>query len=234
MKAPPDAPGLSPPRGTPAALPGRPQSRAAASKPVSASRRGIDPSPHIARTRGALLANRTSGHLFPREPTVLQHQLGRPFGAGHAGIDQETLRTYPVSGQVEVVQAQHSGARSAGEAPFSGGWERADGLDTRQVLALDQHTAPARLRRVEQVFEIALVLARVPGIPRVEMLEGDNQGRPFGGDAGVDGLGAHEPRTVQILHHRTIWDRQTLEGHVEASDPRRGQAIHDPAYGRVL
>src|SRR5215211_6977300 len=85
------------------------------------------------------------------------------MGAGHAGIDQEAFRAYPVSCQVEVVQARHSGARSAGEAAFSGGWERTDGLDTRQVLAPDQRTAPARLRRVEQVFEIALVLTRVPG-----------------------------------------------------------------------
>jgi hypothetical protein len=156
------------------------------------------------------------------------------MGAGHAGIDQEAFRAYPVSCQVEVVQARHSRARSAGEAAFSGGWERTDGLDTRQVLAPDQRTAPARLRRVEQVFEIPLVLARVPRIPWVQLLEGDDQGRPFWGEARVDGLGTYEPRTVQILHHRTIWDRQALEGHVEAGDARRDQAFHNLAHDWVL
>src|SRR5215216_7735311 len=95
--------------------------------------------PHIG------LAYRTGSHLSPRRPTVLQYQFRRSMGAGHAGVDQEALRAYPLSGQVEVVQTRHSGARSAGEAAFSGGGERADGLDTRQVLALDQQTAPARL-----------------------------------------------------------------------------------------
>src|ERR671912_2550647 len=156
------------------------------------------------------LAYRTGSHLSPRRPTVLQHQFRRPSGAGHASVDQEALGAYPVPGQVEVVQARHPGTRPAGEAAVSGGWERADGLDTRQVLPLDQHATPSRLRHVEQVFEFALVLARVPGIPRVQLLEGDDQGRPFGGDARVDGLGTYEPRSVQILHHRTIWDRQAL------------------------
>src|ERR671916_1153731 len=180
------------------------------------------------------LANRTGGHLSPRGPAVLQYQLRRPSGAGHAGVDQEALRSDPVSGKVKVVQSRHPRVRSAGEAAFSGGGERADGLDARQVLAPDQRTAPARLRRVEQVFEVALVLARVPRVPRVELLECDDQGRPFRSDAGVHGLGAHEPWSVQVLHHRTIGDRQALEGHVEASDPRGGQAVHAPAHGRVL
>src|ERR671912_2295140 len=184
--------------------------------------------PHIG------LAYRTGSHLSPRRPTVLQYQVRRPLGACQTGVDQEALRAYPVSGQVEVVQARHSGARSAGEAAFSGGWERADGLDTRQVLAPDQHTAPARLRRVEQVFEIALVLTRVSRIPWVQLLEGDDQGRSLGGDARVDGLGTYEPRTVQILHHRTIWDRQTLEGHVETGDAGRDQAFHNLAHEWVL
>src|ERR671911_1094622 len=143
--------------------------------------------PHIG------LANRTGSDLSPRGPPVLQHQLCRQLGAGHAGVDQEALGADPVSAQVEVVQARHPWTRSTGEAAVSGGWERADSLDTRQVLAPDQHAAPARLRRLEQVFEVTLVLARVPRIPWVELLEGDDQGRPFGGDARVNGLGTHEP-----------------------------------------
>src|SRR5215204_7001651 len=192
------------------------------------SRSHASQKPHIG------LAYRTGNHLSLRRPTVLQYQVRRPLGACQTGVDQEALRAYPLSGQVEVVQARHSGARSAGEAAFSGGWERANGLDSRQVLAPDQHTAPARLRRVEQVFEIALVLTRVPRIPWVQLLEGDDQGRSFGGDARVDGLGTYEPRTVQILHHRTIWDRQTLEGHVETGDARRDQAFHNLAHDWVL
>src|SRR5918995_1743846 len=191
------------------------------------SRRYLPQQPHTG------LANRTGGHLTPRGPAVLQYQLRRPSGAGHAGVDQEALRSDPVSGKVKVVQARHPRVRSAGEAAFSGGGERADGLDARQVLAPDQRTAPARLRRLEQVFEVALVLARVPRIPRVELLEGDNQGRPFGGDAGVDRLGAHEPWSVQVLHHRTIGDRQALQGHVEASDPRGAQPVHQLAPSAV-
>src|SRR5215204_5257851 len=93
---------------------------------------------------------------------------------------------------------------------------------------------PSRLRRVEQVFEITLVLARVPWMPRIELLEGDNQGCPFGSDAQVDGLGAHEPRTVQVLYYRTARNRQTVQGNVEAGDACRDQALHDLAHGRVL
>src|ERR687897_1009616 len=185
-------------------------------------------SPHIE------LANRTGSHLYPREPAVLQYQFRRTSGAGHTGVDQEALRADPVCGQIEVVQARHPGTRSTGEAAFSGGWERANGLDTRQVLSLDQRVTPSRLRRVEQVFEITLVLARVPWMPRIELLEGDNQGRPFGSDARVDGLGAHEPRTVQVLYYRTARNRQTVQGNVEAGDARRDQALHDLAHGRVL
>src|SRR5215218_8752239 len=77
------------------------------------------------------LANRTGSHLYPREPAVLQYQFRRTSGAGHTGVDQEALRADPVCGQVEVVQARHPGIRSTGEAAFSGGWERANGLDTR-------------------------------------------------------------------------------------------------------
>src|SRR5918994_278846 len=148
------------------------------------------------------LANRTGSHLSPQGPTVLQHQLRRPLGTGHTGIEEEALRADPVSGQVEVVQARHPGTRSTCEAAFSGGWERADSLNTRQVLAPDQHAAPSRLHRLEQVFEVALVLARVPEIPWVQLLEGDDQGRPFGGNARVNGLGTHEPQPVQVLNHR--------------------------------
>src|SRR5918993_797396 len=120
---------------------------------------------HASQKPHLRLAYRTGSHLSPRRPTVLHHQFRRSMGAGHAGVDQEALRAYPVSGQIEVVQAWHPGTRSAGEAAFSGGWERANGLDTRQVLAPDKHAAPSRLRRLEQVFEIALVLARVPWMP---------------------------------------------------------------------
>src|SRR5215203_262583 len=180
------------------------------------------------------LASRTGSHLYPRGPTVLQHQFRRPSGAGHVCVDQEALRADPVSGQVEVVQACYPGTRSTGETAFSGSWERANGLDTWQVLSLDQRSPPSRLRRVEQVFEITLVLARVPWMPRIELLEGDNQGRPFGSDARVDGLGAHEPRTVEVLYYRTVRYRQTAQGNVEAGDARRDQAVHDPAHGRVL
>src|SRR5215207_2861289 len=77
------------------------------------------------------LANRTGSHLYPQEPAVLQYQFRHTSGAGHAGVDQEAFRAYPVSGQVEVVQAWHPRAWSAGEAAASGGWERADGLDAR-------------------------------------------------------------------------------------------------------
>src|SRR5215208_5376737 len=69
---------------------------------------------------------------------------------------------------------------------------------------------------------------------RIELLEGDDKGRSFGGDARVDGLGAHEPRTVEVLYYRTVWDWQTAQGKVEAGDARRDQAIHDPAHSRML
>src|SRR5215217_7132686 len=205
-----------------------PRKRSERTPPRTPRPRAQSQKPHIGLPYG------TGGHLSPRRPTVLQHQFRRSMGAGHAGVDQEALRAYPVSGQVEVVQARHPGTRSAGEAAFSGGWERADGLDTRQVLSPDKHAAPSRLRCVEQVFEITLVLARVPRIPWVQLLEGDDQGRPFGGDARVDGLGAHEPRTVQVLYYRTVRNRQTVQGNVEAGDARRDQALHDLAHGRVL
>jgi hypothetical protein len=52
------------------------------------------------------------------------------------------------------------------------------------VLAPDHHAPPAWLRRLEQLFEVALVLARVPRISRVELLEGDDQGRPCPSIAG--------------------------------------------------
>src|SRR5215207_1421772 len=77
------------------------------------------------------LANRTGSHLYPREPAVLRYQFRRASGAGHTGVDQEALRADPVCGQVEVVQARHPGTRSTGEAAFSSGWKRANGLDTR-------------------------------------------------------------------------------------------------------
>src|SRR5215217_633341 len=71
-------------------------------------------------------------------------------------------------------------------------------------------------------------------MPRIKLLEGDNKGRSFGGDARVDGLGTHEPRTVQVLYYRTARNRQTTQGYVEAGDARRDQAVHDLAHGRVL
>src|SRR5919112_3718986 len=87
---------------------------------------------HSSRKSHLRLAYRTGSHLSPQGPTVLQHQLRRPLGAGHAGVDQEALRADPVSGQVEVVQARHPWTRSTGEAAVCGSWERADSLDTRQ------------------------------------------------------------------------------------------------------
>src|SRR5215207_2286451 len=77
---------------------------------------------HSSQKAHLRLAYRTGSHLSPRRPTVLQHQFRRPLGAGQAGVDQEALRAYPVSGQVEVVQVRHSGAWSAREATFSGVW----------------------------------------------------------------------------------------------------------------
>jgi hypothetical protein len=83
--------------------------------------------PYISRTHSSQkphigLAYRTGNHLSLRRPTVLQYQVRRPLGACQTGVDQEALRAYPVSGQVEVVQTRHSGARSVGEAAFSGVW----------------------------------------------------------------------------------------------------------------
>src|SRR5215217_2338361 len=69
---------------------------------------------------------------------------------------------------------------------------------------------------------------------RIELLEGDDKGCSFGGDARVDGLGAHEPRTVEVLYYRTVWDWQTAQDNVEAGNARRDQAIHDPAHSRML
>src|SRR5215213_7209825 len=75
---------------------------------------------HSSRKWHLRLAYRTGSHLSPRRPTILHYQFRRSMGAGHAGVDQEALRAYPISGQVEVVQARHSGTRPAGEAAFSG------------------------------------------------------------------------------------------------------------------
>jgi hypothetical protein len=67
--------------------------------------------PHIG------LAYRTGNHLSLRRPTVLQYQVRRPLGACQTGVDQEALRAYPVSGQVEVVQTRHSGAGRPAKPP---------------------------------------------------------------------------------------------------------------------
>src|SRR5215207_10660099 len=130
-----------------------------------------------------LLACRTGCHLSPREQAVFQHQLRCSLGAGHARVDEEALRADPIPGQVEVGDPQHSGIRTSGEAAVLGSGERADGLDAQQVLAPDQHVAPTRLRRVEQVLEVALVLTWVTGVPWIQLLERDNKGPSLGRDA---------------------------------------------------
>ena len=80
--------------------------------------------------------------------------------------------------------AERAGARIVSDAQIEGVELRGD------------HARGVRLRDASLLQTSAVVLARVPGIPRVELLEGENQGRPFGGNARVNGLGTHEPRPV--------------------------------------
>ncbi len=135
------------------------------------------------------LADGTGGHLPPRRRIVFQHQPSGAPGAGRAGVHQEALRSDPVPREIEVLQARHPGTGTAREAAPSGGRQRAHGFDARQVLAIDQDVAPARLGRVEQALEVALVRALVPGVSRIELLESVDEGGSFGGDARVDETG---------------------------------------------
>ena len=132
------------------------------------------------------LAYGTGGHLPTRRRVVLQHRSRGATGAGRAGVHQEALRSDPVPRKIQVLQARHPGTGTPREAAALCGRQRAHGLDARQELAIYEDLAPARLGRVEQVLQIPLVLTRVPGTPGVELLEGVDERRPFGGDLGVE------------------------------------------------
>src|SRR5215203_5666110 len=163
-------------------------------------------------TQPGQLTYRTGDSLSLRGGDVLRHHLRGPVGTGDARIHQEAFGADPISGQVQVDNAWHLRPRSAGKAAFSNGGECAGSLDAWHELSFYQHITPARLRCVQQVFEVTLVLARVSWMPRIQLLEGDDEGRAFRGDARVDRLGTHEPRAVQVLHHRTLRDRQAAKG----------------------
>ena len=116
---------------------------------------------YACRITTVALAQRTGGLPFSRRYPVFQHRPRGTAGASHAGVHEEALRSHPVSRKIEAFQVRHPLARAPGEASAAGRGQRADGFHTRQVLALDEHFAPAGLRPVQQVLEVSLVLAWV-------------------------------------------------------------------------
>src|ERR671921_368632 len=155
-------------------------------------------------SEGRLLACRGAKRLSAREQVVLEQEPSRLSRACRTCVGEEPLRTDPVASQIQVRKTGYPHLRPAGEAPLGRGGQRADGLYTRQVLAIDEDVAPSTLRRIQQPFELALVLARISGAPRIKLLESAYHGTSFGGDACVDRLGGHEPRAFHVLDNRML------------------------------